>query len=151
MPIQIRKIYRMQGKKLKHLSVQKTHVPFVSTSMVKHQAGVERMARAIKQSVDGSGYPSSALFPIAGKREEEGRGPSGRRYLCDGRGYGRASERAERTIYIFGSVVASSLHECIAARKRKGGGGPARWNYNPHGSPLTRKTWTVNVVRINNL
>ena len=75
------------------------------------------MARAIKQSVDGSGYPSSALFPITGEREaEEGRGPSGRRYLCDGRGYGQE----KRTIYIFGSVVASSLHECIAARKRKG-------------------------------
>ena len=98
------------------------------------------MARAIKQSVDGSGYPSSALFPITGEREaEEGRGPSGRRYLCDGRGYGRAGGE-ERTIYIFGSVVASSLHECIAARKRKGGG-PARWNYNPQGAPLMRDVY----------
>ena len=28
------------------------------------------MARAIKQSVDGSGYPSSALFPITGEAEQ---------------------------------------------------------------------------------
>ena len=34
------------------------------------------MARAIKQSVDGSGYPSSALFPITGEtgEAEEGKG-----------------------------------------------------------------------------
>ena len=32
------------------------------------------MARAIKQSVDGSGYPSSALFPITGERERRRRG-----------------------------------------------------------------------------
>ena len=117
--------------------------------MVKHQAGVERMARAIKQSVDGSGYPSSALFPITGETEaEEGRGPSGRRYLCDGRGYGRTSGE-ERTIYIFGPVVASSLHECIAARKRKGGK-DQQDGITIHREVLN-KTWTVYVVRINKL
>ena len=41
--------------------------------MVKHEEGMERMARAIKQSVDGSGYPSSALFPITAERETQRR------------------------------------------------------------------------------
>ena len=35
--------------------------------------------------------------------------------------YATDADTDERTIYIFGPVVASSLHECIAARKRKGG------------------------------
>ena len=95
------------------------------------------MARAIKQSVDGSGYPSSStLFPITREEEEEGRpgGQTGRRYLCDADPSGR-----------FTFLAPSSLHECIAARKREemseggggGGGGRARWNYNPQGAPQT--------------
>ena len=48
---------------------------------------------AIKQSVDGSGYPSSALFPITGERGGGG-------------GETLSMRRTRiRTIYIFGSVV----------------------------------------------
>ena len=47
--------------------------------MVKHHAGVERMARAIKQSVDGSSYPSSSsAFPITSAGQTDGQ--SGRRW-----------------------------------------------------------------------
>ena len=57
------------------------------------------MARAIKQSVDGSGYPSSStLFPITREEEEEEEGRADGKTLSMRRG-------SERTIYIFGSVV----------------------------------------------
>ena len=116
--------------------------------MVKHEEGMERMARAIKQSVDGSGYPSSALFPITGERGGGGEGAI-RKTLSMRRTRIRTSgaERSGRFTFL---APSSRRRYMNALQPEKEKGRTSKMELQSTGKSITRKTWTVD-VRINKL